>query len=117
MSKEKEVKEVKTEKKERYDLSDQVLAQGYSAVIPRHTGREFMIGFDVNLQGQKNNAYASVMEKIQNPARGGGILWKWSGITYLEDLTDQQLYELAIAKVIVLNKEQEKAFKEKFYTS
>lgn len=111
----KEVKEVK-EKKQRYNLSDAVLNQGYSAMIPRHTGRLFKIGFDLNLQGEKVNAYASVMERIDNPGRGGGSLWKWTGQTYLEDLTDEQLRLLALAKVIVLNKEQETIFKEKFFT-
>jgi len=114
----KEIKEEKKpeEKKQKYHLSDAVLQQGYSAVIPKHTGRSFMIGFDVNLQGQKNNAYASVMEQVPNPARGGGMLWKWTGQTYLEDLTDQQLWELAMAKVIILDAEQQKIFKSKFYS-
>jgi len=108
-----EVKETVTEKKQRYDLTDAVLAQGYSATVD---GRLFKIGFDLNFEGKKNNAYASVMESIDNPARGGGKLWKWTGITYLEDLTDKQLWVLAIAKVILLNKEQEKIFKSKFYS-
>lgn len=118
MSKEKkEDKELKPEvKKQRYALSDQVLNQGYTAMIPRYTGRLFKIGFDVNLQGDKVNAYASVMEQIENPGRGGGVLWKWTGQTYLENLTDEQLRLLALARVIVLNKEQEKIFKEKFYS-
>ena len=44
-----------------------------------------------------------------------GVLLKWTGVTFLEDLTDKQLWQLAIAKVITLSKEQEKVFKEKFY--
>ena len=55
------------------------------------------------------------MEETVNPARGGGVLLKWTGVTFLEDLTDKQLWQLAIAKVITLSKEQEKIFKEKFY--
>lgn len=120
MSKEKkeikEVQEEKQEKKQKYALSDVVLNQGYTAMIPRHTGRLFKIGFDVNLQGDKVNAYASVMEQIDNPGRGGGKLWKWTGQTFLEDLTDEQLRLLALARVIILNKEQEKIYKEKFYS-
>lgn len=121
MSKEKkEVKEeIKpvAEKKQKYALSDIVLNQGYTAMIPRHTGRLFKIGFDINLQGHKMNAYASVMEQVENPGRGGGVLWKWTGQTYLEDLTDEQLRLLTIARVIILNKEQEKIYKEKFFSS
>lgn len=103
-------------KKDKYNLSDAVLEHGYTAQIPKRTGRVFKIGFDLNLQGEKMNSYASVMETIQNPARGGGQLWKWTGVTYLEDLTDEQLWALAIAKAIVLDKDQEKIFKEKFYS-
>jgi hypothetical protein len=44
------------------------------------------------------------------------MLWKWTGQTYLEDLTDQQLWELAMAKVIILDAEQQKIFKSKFYS-
>lgn len=109
----KEVKqEIKQETKQRYNLSDSVLSQGYSAKID---GKQFVIGFDVNLKGEKQNAYASVMEVIKNPARGGGELYKWTGQTYLEDLTDSQLWQLAHAKVIILDKEQEKLFKQTFY--
>ena len=116
MSKEKtEVKkEVKKDsvKKEQYHLTDAVLNAGYSGKID---GRQFNIGFDLNLKGEKQNSYASVMEETVNPARGGGVLLKWTGVTFLEDLTDKQLWQLAIAKVITLSKEQEKVFKEKFY--
>ena len=110
--------EVKTEvkketvKKEQYHLTDAVLNAGYSGKID---GRQFNIGFDLNLKGEKQNSYASVMEETVNPARGGGVLLKWTGVTFLEDLTDKQLWQLAIAKVITLSKEQEKVFKEKFY--
>lgn len=113
--KEEKSKESKVES-QKYNLSDAVLESGYEAMIPKRIGKLFKIGFDVNLQGQKNNAYASVMEPATNPARGGGMLWKWTGQTYLEDLTDEQLWVLAIAKVIVLSKDQEKLFKEKFYS-
>ena len=113
MSKEKtEVKtEVKKEtvKKEQYHLTDAVLNAGYSGKID---GRQFNIGFDLNLKGEKQNSYASVMEETVNPARGGGVLLKWTGVTSLEDLTDDQLWQLAQAKVILLSKAQEKIFKE-----
>ena len=110
--------EIKTEvkkesaKKEQYHLSDAVLNSGYSGKID---GRQFNIGFDLNLKGEKQNAYASVMEETVNPARGGGVLLKWTGVTFLEDLTDSQLWQLAHAKVITLSKDQEKIFREKFY--
>ena len=75
MSKEKtEVKkEVKKDsvKKEQYHLTDAVLNAGYSGKID---GRQFNIGFDLNLKGEKQNSYASVMEETVNPARGGGVL-------------------------------------------
>lgn len=116
MSKEKtELKtEVKKEtvKEEQYHLTDAVLNAGYSGKID---GRQFHIGFDLNLKGEKQNSYASVMEETVNPARGGGVLLKWTGVTFLEDLTDNQLWQLAQAKVILLSKAQEKIFKEKFY--
>lgn len=116
MSKEKivsdETKEVKVSK-EKYSLSDAVLRQGYKALID---GRMFTVGFDLNPQGEKVNAYASVMEEIPNPARGGGKILKWTGVTELEDLTDKQLWVLAHAKAIVMNKEQDKVFMKKFYT-
>lgn len=114
----KEKAEIKTEvkkesaKKEQYHLSDAVLNSGYSGKID---GRQFNIGFDLNLKGEKQNAYASVMEETVNPARGGGVLLKWTGVTFLEDLTDSQLWQLAHAKVITLSKDQEKIFREKFY--
>ena len=110
--------EIKTEvkkesaKKEQYHLTDAVLNSGYSGKID---GRQFNIGFDLNLKGEKQNAYASVMEETVNPARGGGVLLKWTGVTFLEDLTDSQLWQLAHAKVIALSKDQEKIFREKFY--
>lgn len=114
MSDEKKEVKSKAEVKQKYDLSDAVLSQGYEATIDN---RLFKIGFDMNLQGQKNNAYASVMESVNNPARGGGQLWKWTGVTQLEDLTDSQLWQLAHAKVINLSKEQEAMFKAKFYSA
>jgi len=110
--------EIKTEvkkesaKKEQYHLTDAVLNSGYSGKID---GRQFNVGFDLNLKGEKQNAYASVMEETVNPARGGGVLLKWTGVTYLEDLTDSQLWQLAHAKVIALSKDQEKIFREIFY--
>lgn len=113
MAKEKEVTEVKKEeKKEQYHLSDAVLNHGYSAMID---GKFFNIGFNVNVRGERQDAYASVMEEVKNPARGGGVIWKATGITWLEDLTDKQLWILAQAKAIILSKDQAKAFSEKFY--
>ena len=73
------------------------------------------IGFNVNVRGERQDAYASVMEEVKNPARGGGVIWKATGITWLEDLTDKQLWILAQAKAIILSKDQAKAFSEKFY--
>lgn len=116
MAKEKETKEEKPEKKsERYELSDKVLNEGYTAQIPNKTGRLFKIGFNTDLKGDRLDQYASVMEETKNPARGGGVLWKATGIYYLEDLTDQQLWILAHAGVIRMTEQQQEAFKGKFY--
>lgn len=113
---EKEKPEVVKEKKEQYHLSDAVLEHGYTAQIPNRTGRLFKIGFNTDLEGKRLDRFASVMEKINNPARGGGELWKSTGVTYLEDLTDEQLYILAKARVIMLDKKQSEAFSSKFYS-
>ena len=118
MAKEKKVSEETkseeiSEKKQRYELSDQVLAQGYKAKID---GRYFHIGFDLDYEGKKKDRYASLMEQSVNTGRQGGVIWKATGITYLEDLTDEQLRQLALARVILLNKEQEKIFRKKFYS-
>jgi len=107
----KEIKEVK-EVKQKYALSSAILRQGYEATID---GRHFKIGFDVNFAGQRQDEFASVMKQIENPERGGGVKWKSTGVYTLEDLSDSQLWQLAHAKVISMNKEQDKIFMEKFY--
>ena len=113
MSKEKEEKQEKQkEVKQEYALSSAILKQGYEATID---GRYFKIGFDVNFAGQRQDEFASVMKEITSPERGGGKKWKSTGIYVLEDLSDSQLWQLAHAKVITLNKEQEKIFTDKFY--
>jgi tRNA(Leu) C34 or U34 (ribose-2'-O)-methylase TrmL len=116
MAKEKETQEVVREKKGQYHLSDTVLQHGYTAQIPKRTGRIFRIGFNTDLEGKRLDRFASVMESAKNPARGGGEIWKSTGITYLEDLTDEQLYILAKANVIMLDKEQAENFSAKFYS-
>lgn len=117
MAKEEKPKEVVSEKpkevkKEQYALEDRILYEGYYSTID---GRVFMIGHDKDFEGKRMTQHASVMEQVNNPARGGGKIWKGTGVYHLEDLTDKQLWDLAHSKVIRLTKEQEKAFYEKFY--
>lgn len=110
--KETELKEVKEKKSEVYNLSEQILRDGYKATID---GRLFMVGFDISPNGEKMSQYASVMKQVSNPGRGGGQMWKATDVYSLEDLSDEQLRLLALAGVITLTKEQEKIYAEKFY--
>lgn len=100
----------KEDKKEKYQLSDVVLNSGYSSMID---GREFIVDFETNFRGERTTRFAS----CGNYQRVAGIIeFKSNGQNYFEDLTDEQIRQLAIAGAIVLTPEQQKKYKKKFYS-
>ena len=103
-------KKVKEDKKEKYQLSDAVLNSGYNSKIE---GREFIVDFETNFKGERTSRFAS----CGNYQRNAGVVeFKSNGQNYFEDLTDEQVRQLALAGAIVLTPEQQKDFRKKFYS-
>lgn len=94
-----------------YNLASRVMEQGYDATID---GRRFVIDFVKNFKGERQTEFASVCS-LQSTPKGQAWTPILPQIFYFTDLTDLQLWNLAKARVITLNKEQAKAFREKFY--
>jgi predicted house-cleaning NTP pyrophosphatase (Maf/HAM1 superfamily) len=103
-------KKVKEDKKEKYQLSDAVLNSGYNSKIE---GREFIVDFETNFKGERTSRFASC-GNYQRVA--GAVEFKSNGQNYFEDLTDEQVRQLALAGAIVLTPEQQKDFRKKFYS-
>jgi hypothetical protein len=100
----------KEDKKEKYQLSNAVLTNGYNSKID---GRDFIIDFETNFKGERITRFASCGHYERT---AGVVEFKGNGKHYLEDLTDEQIRQLAIAGAIVLTPEQQKKYKKKFYS-
>lgn len=109
MSEEKKEKSVKGG--EVYNLSSRSMVGGYDCTID---GRRFVIDYVKNYRGERQTEYASVCS-LQETPKGQMYIPIQPQVFFLSDLTDTQLWNLAKAQVITLNKEQKKQFRDKFY--
>lgn len=94
-----------------YNLTPNVMNQGYDCTID---GRRFVIDFVKNFKGERQTEFASICSEQETP-KGRQWIPIQPQVFFLSDLNDKQLWNLAKARVIKLDKEQAKEFREKFY--
>jgi len=90
----KEIKELKDITKEKFYLTKKIRETGYS-----NSNFNILIDFERDFNGNRRSRYASTGTIVNGE-------FKSDGVDYLEGLTSEQVYQLSIAKIIKLKKEQ-----------
>lgn len=93
----------KEEAKKQYKLTDAIRRNSYYAKID---GREFVVDFERNFKGEPNSLLSSVGHYEGNAPNRVFVSDK---LDYFEDLSNQQIKELAYAGVIVTTKDDKNA--------
>lgn len=91
-------KETEKIEQEKFYLTDRVRNEGYT-----NNNYKLLIDFEKDFEGKRRTRYASPGEMVNEE-------FKASGNDYLTGLTPEQIYNLAIAKVIKLKPEQRHHF-------